>query len=207
MKKLYSTILVLATMVAALSLTACGGDDKDDEIDGGVYYDDNEYFEISINGENYTDKTWCGSVVINLGQKRKNGMDVYAYGGVTDLIPITYQDGLQYHIVAGYISEDLKTIIPNSEGTYEVISNRGEYFVTDYSDRVGMVISGGNMRYRTVTSGSLKITKVTKLKDPYLEKTIGRDYTYATEGTFDFVLTDDRNGNEFEINGRFRVIF
>jgi hypothetical protein len=28
MKKLYSTILVLATMVAALSLTACGGDDE-----------------------------------------------------------------------------------------------------------------------------------------------------------------------------------
>ena len=34
MKKLYSTILMLATMVAALSLTACGGDD-DDEIDTG----------------------------------------------------------------------------------------------------------------------------------------------------------------------------
>lgn len=29
MKKLYSTILVLATMVAALSITACGGDDED----------------------------------------------------------------------------------------------------------------------------------------------------------------------------------
>lgn len=30
MKKLYSTILVLATMVAALSLTACGGDNDDE---------------------------------------------------------------------------------------------------------------------------------------------------------------------------------
>ena len=27
MKKLYSTIMLLATMVAALSFTACGGDD------------------------------------------------------------------------------------------------------------------------------------------------------------------------------------
>lgn len=36
MKKVYSTILVLATMVAALCLTACGGsDDSDDGIDGG----------------------------------------------------------------------------------------------------------------------------------------------------------------------------
>lgn len=30
MKKLYSTIMLLAMMVAALSLTACGGDDEDD---------------------------------------------------------------------------------------------------------------------------------------------------------------------------------
>ena len=33
MKKIYSTVMMLATMVAALSLTACGGDD--DEIDNG----------------------------------------------------------------------------------------------------------------------------------------------------------------------------
>ena len=34
MKKLYSTIMLLAMMVAALSLTACGGDDEEDEIGG-----------------------------------------------------------------------------------------------------------------------------------------------------------------------------
>ena len=33
MKKFYSTIMMLAMMVAALSFTACGGDD-DDEIEG-----------------------------------------------------------------------------------------------------------------------------------------------------------------------------
>ena len=33
MKKVYSTIMMLAMMVAALSFTACGGDD-DDEIEG-----------------------------------------------------------------------------------------------------------------------------------------------------------------------------
>ena len=33
MKKVYSTVMMLAMMVAALSLTACGGDD--DEIDNG----------------------------------------------------------------------------------------------------------------------------------------------------------------------------
>ena len=45
MKKVYSTILVLATMVAALSLTACGGDDKDDDF-GGV--DDPSSYEFTI---------------------------------------------------------------------------------------------------------------------------------------------------------------
>lgn len=35
MKKLYSTIMLLAMMVAALSLTACGGDDEDGDNGGG----------------------------------------------------------------------------------------------------------------------------------------------------------------------------
>lgn len=35
MKKLYSTILVLATMVAALSITACSSSSDDDEDNGG----------------------------------------------------------------------------------------------------------------------------------------------------------------------------
>lgn len=35
MKKLYSSIMLLAMMVAALSLTACGGDDDENGVDGG----------------------------------------------------------------------------------------------------------------------------------------------------------------------------
>lgn len=35
MNKVYSTIMMLAMMVAALSLTACGGDDNGDDIDTG----------------------------------------------------------------------------------------------------------------------------------------------------------------------------
>ena len=34
MKKLYSSIMLLAIMVAALSLTACGGDDDENGVDG-----------------------------------------------------------------------------------------------------------------------------------------------------------------------------
>lgn len=50
MKKLYSTILVLATMVAALSLTACGGDDEDDDF-GGVDAPSSYEFAITYDGE------------------------------------------------------------------------------------------------------------------------------------------------------------
>ena len=50
MKKLFSTILVLATMVAALSLTACGGDDKDDDF-GGVDAPSSYEFAITYDGE------------------------------------------------------------------------------------------------------------------------------------------------------------
>ena len=50
MKKLYSTILVLATMVAALSLTACGGDDEDDDF-GGFDAPSSYEFTITYDGE------------------------------------------------------------------------------------------------------------------------------------------------------------
>ena len=196
--------MMLALMVAVLGLTACGGDD-DDEDGGG--YDDNEYFEITINGEKYVDEYWCGSGIVNLAPKQRNGMEVYAYGGVSNQIPISYQDGLQYHVIAGYTTEDMKQVFQNSTGTYEVISNRGQYIVTDYSDNVGMVISGGNMSRRTVTSGSMKITKVGKFKDPSAKAIMGREDSYVTEGTFSFILTDDWNGNEYEISGKFRLIF
>ena len=47
MKRIYSTLMLLAMIVAALSFTACGGDDKDD-IDGGG--SSNAAFTITIDG-------------------------------------------------------------------------------------------------------------------------------------------------------------
>lgn len=49
MKKLYSTIMMLAMMVAALSLTACGGDD--DENGGSNLKQD--YDILQVNGVDY----------------------------------------------------------------------------------------------------------------------------------------------------------
>lgn len=46
MKKLHSTIMMLAMMVAALSFTACGGDDYEDVIS-------QDYDVLQVNGEKY----------------------------------------------------------------------------------------------------------------------------------------------------------
>jgi hypothetical protein len=200
MKRFYPTIMMLAMMVAALNFTSCSKDD-DDKIDGGGDYDDTEYCEIVINGEDYTTDFYGGGILANLASREKNGKEVFAYGGLTDMVKISQYDGIQFHIIAGYVSEDMQTVFPNPTGNYDVISNRGEYIVSDYSERVGMTISGGNMNRRTVTSGSLKITKVNKYEDTY------NGNVYATEGTFSFILTDDWDGNENKISGKFRILF
>ena len=207
MKKL-SSILMLAMMcMVALSFTACGGDDDDNGGNGGGSYDDTEYCQVSINGEDCTTNFNGGGYLATLVEREINGKTCYPYGGMTEQIKLNQQDAIQLLIAVGYVSEDMKTIFPHAKGTYEVISSRGEYFVDDYPDNIGMVITGGNMKYRTVTSGSLKITKVDKYKNNATNKAItGRDDIYVSEGTFDFILTDDGDGEENHITGKFRVV-
>ncbi len=180
---------------------------EDDDISGDAYFDDTEYCQLFINGEECTEDFYGGGILVLLRDKEIDGTDFYAYGGMTDQIKISPNDGLQYHIVAGYVSTDFKTVIPHPVGTYKVLSSRGESPVNDYTDDLGMMISGGNMNHRTVTSGSLNITKVNKYKIstsmPYQLRTIA----YVSEGTFDFVLTDDWDGNENHIIGKFRIVF
>ena len=55
MKKLYSTIMMVAMMVAALSFTACGGDDEGNgDNNGGRGINSNQVYDVlQINGENY----------------------------------------------------------------------------------------------------------------------------------------------------------
>ncbi len=180
-------------------------ENSSDEVIESDDYDDTEYCKIFINGEDCSAKFYVGTIGA-LAKKELNGTTVRPYGIMTEQIKISQDNGLQFHIVAGYGSEYLEDIYPHEKGTYTVISNRGEYLVSDYPDNIGMVISGGNMKYRTVTSGSLKITKVTKVKNESTKMVYGRDYDYISEGTFDFILTDDWDGNENKISGKFRLV-
>lgn len=75
MKKVYSTIMLFAMMVAALSLTACGGSDNDDEgiIDGGGLSPSSS-FSITFDGEkNYVENVeWINPLFGNGGFKKGN---------------------------------------------------------------------------------------------------------------------------------------
>ena len=205
MKKLYSAIMLLAMMVAALCFTACG--DDDDEDGGNGNFDDSEYFQVTINGETYNDDSFGGALMANFEPKEKNGTKVYAYGGLSDGFHLSYQDDVQFAVMAGYTTRDMEVVYPKSTGSYEVVSDRGQYWFDEYSDRVGMFVSGGNMNHRTVTSGSLKITKTSKYRDSSPISITDREEMYITEGTFSFVLTDDWDGNENKISGKFRLVF
>ena len=58
------------------------------EIEDGGEIDDTEYFQISINGESFTDDTWGGSWFAYFEPIIKNGRDVYFYGGMSGQIMI-----------------------------------------------------------------------------------------------------------------------
>ena len=185
--------------------TACGGDDDDIDNGGGGNYDDNQYCRVFINGEEENYKNWGAYYFAYFNPYNYHGMEVYYYGGIASHIMISYQDAMDLNIYAGYTSTDIKTVIPKTEGTYDIIIRQpyDEY----YDDNVGMNITGGNMKYRTVTSGSLTITKVSKCKSRLSQMLYGREDGYATEGSFSFILTDNWDGNVNEVSGEFRVIF
>ncbi len=66
MKKLYSSIMLLAMMVTALGLTACGDDEEEDEIEGNSPSGNKT---LIIDGESY----YCGSLC-QLSQTNGSGM-------------------------------------------------------------------------------------------------------------------------------------
>ena len=70
MKKVYSTFMMLAMIVTALGMMSCSKED-DDKIDDGDY-DDTEYCEIVINGEEYKPDFYGGGILANLASREKN---------------------------------------------------------------------------------------------------------------------------------------
>lgn len=184
-----------------------GGDDDG----GGSTTDGSEYFEITINGEKKTDTSWGGSVLLNLAEKTVNGKKMIPYGSNTDMIRTSDGRAYQFDVFAGYVEDDwFGKGYPKSVGSYDVISSEGEYVVSNYSDNVGMVVSGGGSNNGpsdfVVKSGSLRITKVAKATSN--EKYVpDKTELYATEGNFDFILHDNRYDEDIPMSGKFRLIY
>lgn len=73
MKKLYSTIMMLAMMVAALSLTACGGDDEEEN---GINIKQ-DYDILQVNGVDYACYGYrCDITYSSTWNKTKNSGEI-----------------------------------------------------------------------------------------------------------------------------------
>lgn len=213
MKKLYSTIMMLAMMVAALGVASCSGSNYDDEIDGGggSTSDGSEYFEVTINGEKLNADSWGGSVLLGLAEKKVNGTKMIPYGCITDMLRTSDGRAYQFDVCVGYVEGDwFGKGHPKSVGSYEVISSEGQYTISNYSDNLGMVVRGGGNNNGPsdfiVKSGSMNITKVSKASSD-AKYVPNKSELYATEGTFDFILHDKRYDEDIAMNGKFRLIY
>ncbi len=143
MKKLYSTMMMLAMMVAALSFNACGGDDGND-VDNGGGGSGSSSFSITRDGKLYEieNVSWLNPLYTNGGQKQRgNHFSLEDYPAATG----------QIHIIFPY-SQYGENLPPS-------------YFYVGYSDFddfatdikfIASTTAGWNGEY---TSGSAKVTK------------------------------------------------
>ena len=76
MKKVYSTIMMLTMMVAALSFTACGDDEDDDNPNGG-----GDYIQVTLDGKTYSDKilNWHYAQVDPVGEDENGKPLTFTY--------------------------------------------------------------------------------------------------------------------------------
>ena len=172
MKKLYSCIMLLTMMVAALSLTACGGDDDGD----GGYYFKQDYDVLQINGVQYAcygyrcvityKSTWdstkhSGEIMLPCGDlaDAQKGVHEYKY---------MYSIGLKG-------SQDLKTgsKLENFSPIFERI---GEWKGLSYISGSASVIDMMNDRYITIKFDSFTFGSGSK--------------SYTLNGTVQLMLGD-----------------
>lgn len=115
MKKLYSTIMLLAMMVAALSLTACGDDEE--EIENGLYGSD-DFIEVTIDGKTYHKKMFGIYSQVEIGKN-----DMVLTGTTEDVFD---EDGFGFFMALTH-SEKKNKLLSSPLGDYSV----GDYLWFD----------------------------------------------------------------------------
>lgn len=159
MKKLYPTIMLLAMMVAALSLTACGGDDGGDGNGGGGTNSNQIYDVLQINGEDYAcygyrspityTSHWdssihCGEISLpcgNLSDAQK-GKHKYSY------MYTIYLEGNQ-NLSKGSKFENYSPKIDDIYSRFDYIS--GSATVIDKKDDIYITVKFDNFTFRNYT--------------------------------------------------------
>ena len=149
MKKLYSTIMLLAMMVAALSLTACGGDDEDDDfgVGGGKYGNGSKLELKNLKG------TWTTVAVNSVppSEKEDNYMgftfhvywdDSYQYESGSNVGELTLENsslciyGTPKMEVLSYDGTNLTVKLSNSDGVVRVMKKLGTLNNDDYKNKL-----------------------------------------------------------------------
>ena len=177
MKKVYSTVMMLAMMVAALSFTACGGDDDGDDIDnGGSGSGSSSTFTITrddvVNEVENTE--WISPQFTNKALKRGAGFSLYDYPLMRGTIYIIFPQE-QYgeylrpsYFPVGYsdfdsYATDIVFVSPEQAGWYgeyisgaaRVLKNIGNSITVQFDDYMFYVERNSHSRKYTL-NGTLE---------------------------------------------------
>ena len=178
MKKLYSTIMLLAMMVTALGLTACGGGDDDDELFDNDFYPKGKK-TITINGKSYYSN--------NSSISQTNGYGMYITVYITE-------DALDFNgILFRFVLPPSKVseINVGDVFSYEEVSIRNFDHATVISIDPSWDAIDGSITIKKITENTLTIS----LNNLVIASEKGAKYTI--NGTA--VLTNgvsDSNGND-----------
>ena len=178
--------MLLAMMVAALSLTACGGDDGEDEIGGGI--SSTNYLEVIIDGTKYTQQYELPFVAITLPSDVDNSL------WLSSSVEEEFGGNLNFGI-AIYHKSDINALLGSSTGTYNVIGNKKSIW-QQASDIHNLTLQ---LSYRNesgnceVMDGTHKVTAINK-KD---------NDAVLISGTFTALLKD--NKSTYEVSGKYQV--
>ena len=177
MKKLYSTIMMLAMMVAALSLTACGGDGDDDDKGGGGNGNGNssgDFIELTIDGKTYS----------------KNLIGIYAGGGLTDELSMTgmtenvfKEEGFKFFLTLVHY-DDMAELLSSPLITYSVGS-------MDENLSLNATYQKDGINYESI-DGTNKVTSIKRANNGV-----------QVCGTFNMYMK--RNSNTKSIEGRYAM--
>ena len=183
MKKLYSTIMMLAMMVAALSFTACGDDDDDD----GGSSTTGDYLRVTLDGKTYSDKilNWDYAQIDPVGRDDNNKPLTYTY----DMCDHFDKEGFSFMFGVVHFSRK-DDLLACSPGTYSCSKDiLSDDFYKNFTFSASLDIDYDEYDW---VSGTHKIKTIKEVNGKV-----------QLEGSFTSVF--ELNGNSKTVTGDYRI--